>query len=384
MTIGIKSLISKHFKSPWEEDDDKKPQKKPEEDFDEIFRKGKIGLEKLFERYKKDNNHQFNFNSSASKYLGLFLVAVFSLWFITGFYVVNEGEQALVLRFGKYVRTATTGLNYHLPQPIEIVKIENVEAVRKVEIGYRSANSKNTNPIISSGRLKEQKTQNDILHKESLMLTGDENILDINFVVQWKISSLKDYAFNVAHPEETVKNAAESAMREVVGSTPLSVAQTEGRSKMQHEAKTLLQKILDSYSSGIEITVLQMLKVDPPLAVIDSFRDVQTAKADKEKAINQAYAYKNDIIPRARGEAAQIIQHGEAYKREVVLRAQGEVSKFNAVYNQYKSSKELTRNRIYIETMEHIFKDLDKVLLDNSRGQGVVPYLALPNINKQN
>ena len=172
-------------------------------------------------------------------------------------------------------------------------------------------------------------------------------------------------------------------MREVISSTPLSVAQTEGRSKIQQDAKLLLQKILDSYQSGVEITVLQMLKVDPPQAVIDAFRDVQTAKADKEKAINQAYTYKNDILPRARGEAAKILQEGEAYKKGVVSIAEGEVSRFNAIYSQYRGAKELTRNRIYIETMEQIYKDLDKVLLDNSKNLGVVPYMALPGVKKE-
>jgi membrane protease subunit HflK len=380
--VELVSSIGRLFKSPWEDDSDKKPEPKKSGgyDYDEIFKKGKLNFQKYL-KDRKPNTFGSDFNYLSMAILAL--VAIVAIWLLSGFYVVNEGEQALVTRFGKYVRTTSTGLNYHIPAPIEKIFIENVDMVRRVEVGFRSGNNGRTpNAAFASQKTKDQKASPDYLNKESLMLTGDENVLDINFVVQWRISNLKDYAFNVASPIETVKNASESAMREVISSTPLSVAQTEGRSKIQQDAKVLLQKILDSYSSGVEITVLQMLKVDPPQAVIDAFRDVQTAKADKEKAINLAYAYKNDILPRARGEAAKIIQDGEAYKKEVVARAEGEVSRFNAIYNQYKNAKDLTRQRIYIETMEQIYRDLNKVILDN-KNLGAVPYLSLPELKKE-
>ena len=340
---GLMEVINKLgrlFKSPWEDDSGEKPAPKKTNgaNYDELFKKGKMS----FEKYFKDNKPQgFGFNFNLPAIIVLAVAGILALWLLSGFYVVNEGEQALVTRFGKYVRTASTGLNYHIPAPIEEIMVENVDIVRRVEVGFRSGNNRAPNSsFINPAKQKDQKTPVDYLNKESLMLTGDENVLDINFVVQWRISNLKDFAFNVASPVETVKNASESAMREVISSTPLSVAQTEGRSKIQQDAKLLLQKILDSYQSGVEITVLQMLKVDPPQAVIDAFRDVQTAKADKEKAINQAYTYKNDILPRARGEAAKILQEGEAYKKGVVSIAEGEVSRFNAIYSQYRGAKE--------------------------------------------
>ena len=379
---AILSFLDRLFKSPWEDDEEKTSESKKSNTphYEELFRKGKLN----FDKYIKDKKPGgFDFNLSYFTIAMAVFGAVVALWLLSGFYVVHEGEQALVTRFGKYVRTSSTGLNYHIPAPIESVMIENVDMVRRVEIGFRSSNGRGgSGGFVGGAKLKDQKFNPDFLNKESLMLTGDENVLDINFVVQWRISNLKDFAFNVASPIETVKNASESAMREIISSTPLSVAQTEGRSKIQHDAKVLLQKILDSYNSGVEITVLQMLKVDPPQAVIDAFRDVQTAKADKEKAINQAYTYTNDILPRARGEAAKIIQDGEAYKKEVVAIAEGEVSRFNAIYAQYKNSKDLTKQRIYIQTMEQIYKDLSKVLIDN-KNLGAVPYLALPELKKE-
>lgn len=382
----LMSSLQRLDKSPWEDESDKKPEPRKSTgsgyDYDELFKRGKSNFQKYF---KNKRPAAFGFDFNYLSWAILALVVILALWLLSGFYVVNEGEQALVTRFGKYVRTANTGLNYHIPSPIEKIFIENVDMVRRVEIGFRSGNNngRSSSAAFANTRSKDQKISPDYLNKESLMLTGDENVLDINFVVQWRISSLKDFAFNVASPIETVKNASESAMREVISSTPLSVAQTEGRSKIQQDAKVLLQKILDSYSSGVEITVLQMLKVDPPQAVIDAFRDVQTAKADKEKAINLAYAYKNDILPRARGEAAKIIQDGEAYKKEIVAKAEGEVSRFNAIYSQYKNAKDLTRQRLYIETMEQVYKELNKVILDN-KNMGAVPYLALPELKKEN
>jgi membrane protease subunit HflK len=250
-----------------------------------------------------------------------------------------------------------------------------------VEIGFRSGSVSPQRSFIQTNIVRNSNS-NIAISEESLMLTGDENILDINFVVQWKVSNLKDFAFNVANPEETVKSAAESSMREVIANSKLAVALTDGRSKIQQEAKDLLQNMLNSYNAGIEITALQMQKVDPPSEVTDAFRDVQTAKTDKERLINEAYAFKNDLLPRARGDAAQLIQEGTAYKKEVTERALGDVSRFNAIYAEFRKAGDVTKKRIYFETMESILKNMDKMIIDN-KNSGVVPYLPLPNLNKQ-
>jgi membrane protease subunit HflK len=300
-------------------------------------------------------------------------IAIIGIWLSSGLYVVDEGEQAVVLRFGEFVRVSTPGLNYHIPSPIEKIIKHKVEMVERVEVGFRSTGNRDVEGGLNQRDIAE----------ESLMLTGDENIVDINFVVQWKVRDIKDFMFNVHNPKQTVKSAAESAMREVIGNTPFAAAQTEARSNVEKAALLLLQNILDYYGSGIDIVNLQMLKIDPPEEVIDAFRDVQTARADKEREINQGLSYHNDIIPKARGEAAKILQEAEGYKQEVVALSEGAVSRFNAVYEQYKGSKEVTKRRIYIETMEDVLKGMNKVIIDKSAGQSIVPYLPLPQIDKK-
>jgi membrane protease subunit HflK len=307
------------------------------------------------------------------QFLTMLIIAIIGIWLSSGLYVVDEGEQAVVLRFGEFVRVATPGLNYHIPSPIEKIIKHKVEMIERVEVGFRSTANKDVDGGLNQRDIAE----------ESLMLTGDENIVDINFVVQWKVRDIKDFMFNVHNPKQTVKSAAESAMREVVGNTPFAAAQTEARSNVEKAALLLLQNILDYYGSGIDIVNLQMLKIDPPEEVIDAFRDVQTARADKEREINQALSYHNDVIPKARGDAARISQEAEGYKQEVVALSEGAISRFNAVYEQYKGSKEVTRRRIYIETMEDVLKGMNKVIIDKSASQGIVPYLPLPQIDKK-
>lgn len=337
-------------------------------EFDDFFKK------EAFSGFKgpfSDNSQKADMKPpSASALIGLAALAFF-VWLASGFYIIEEEEQAVVLRFGEFVRIANPGPNYHLPTPIEkIIKLK-VTRIEREEIGYRGG-QESSNTARSGRNIPE----------ESLMLTGDENIVDINFVVQWKINNIKNYVFNIVGPRETVKSAAESSMREVIGKTPISDAQTQGRSLVEQSAKKLLQDILDSYAAGIEIVGLQMLKVDPPSEVVDAFRDVQTARADKEREINQAEAYQNDIIPRARGDAEQILQNAEAYKQEVIASSQGHASRFLAVYNEYKKAKDVTRQRIYLETMEDILKDMNKILVDSGKTQGVLPYLPLSELNK--
>jgi len=296
------------------------------------------------------------------------VIAVVVLWLASGFYRVLPDEVGVVLRFGAYNRTTQPGLNYHLPTPIESVETPSVTRQNRLEVGYRSSEG-------SASRGRQ-------VPEEALMLTGDENIVDINFTVLWVVKDAKSYLFNIRNPEGTVKSAAESAMREVVGETPIASALAEGRGKIESETEQLLQHILDSYGSGIEITLVQLQKVDPPDPVIESFRDVQRALADRARLRNEAESYRNDILPKARGSAVQIRQEAEAYKTAVVARATGDAERFDAVYKAYRVAQDVTLQRIYIETMEEILKNSNKVILDrDAEGKGgVVPYLPLPSL----
>lgn len=364
----LNSFIIKN--SPWESGGS--GPKVTKGDFAELFKKGEGQFKKMMFKNSPENN---------SKFIFLFPVLVLVIWLLSGFYVIDEGEQAVVLRFGKYRNTTHTGLNYHFPEPIEKIMIEKVEMIRKEEIGFR-AQSPSFGGSSMSGRAASMNLKT--IPHESHVLTRDENILDINYVVQWRISDLKDYIFNVSNARETVRNVSESALREIVGNNKMVTTFTEGRSAVEQEARILAQKTLDLYKSGVEITTFQMQKVDPPLEVIDAFRDVQTAKADKEREINQAQAYSNDIIPRAVGQAAKIEQEGEGYKKEVVEKAIGDASRFNAVYEQYAKTKNVTRTRLYFDTMEEVLSGADKIIVDSSHGaSGIVPYLPLPEFNKK-
>jgi membrane protease subunit HflK len=302
----------------------------------------------------------------------LLVLVAFALWLASGFYRVLPDEQGVVTRFGAYVSTTLPGLNYHLPFPIEDVETPKVTRVNRAEVGFRSAGEASRSDLVRG------------LPDESLMLTGDENIVDINFVVFWVIKDAGEYLFNIRDPDDTVKAVAESVMREIIGQTPIASALAEGRGAIEARAQRDIQAILDQYKSGIQITQSQLLKVDPPQQVVDAFRDVQRARADQERLRNEAEAYRNDIIPRARGEAEQLIQEAEAYKQEVVARAQGDAERFNNVYKSYSGAKDVTVRRIYLETMEEVLGNANKVLIDSGTGgSGVVPYLPLPELQKR-
>ncbi|MGC2411314.1 MAG: FtsH protease activity modulator HflK, partial [Stellaceae bacterium] len=310
----------------------------------------------------------FGFGTGAG--VAIVVIGIVVLWLASGFYRVLPDEAGVVLRFGAYNRTTQPGLNYHLPAPIESVLKPSVTRINRTEIGFRSA-----------GEATRAGTSRD-LPQESLMLTGDENIVDINFTVFWLIKDAQSYLFNIRNPEGTVKSAAESAMREIVGETPIAQALAEGRGKIETDTQSLLQKILDSYGAGIEVTQVQLAKVDPPAPVIESFRDVQRALADKEQLRNKAEAYSNDILPRARGVAAQTAQDAEAYRAEITARATGDADRFLEVYRAYSVAKDVTLQRLYLETMEEILKNSNKIIIDKAaQGQsGVLPYLPLPNL----
>jgi membrane protease subunit HflK len=299
----------------------------------------------------------------------LALLVVVVIWGMSGFYRVQSEELGAVLRFGKYVRDAQPGLNYHLPYPIETVLLPKALRVSTLSIGM----------TLIDDPARRGRTMRDV-PEESLMLTGDENIVDVDFTVLWRIKpkGVADYLFNIQNPEGTVKAVAESAMREVVGKSNIQPILTGARTSTESAVQELMQKTLDNYGSGILVQQVQMQKVDPPSQVIDAFRDVQAARADLERLQNEAQTYANRVVPDAKGRAAQILQVAEGYKQQAVAEAKGQSARFLKVYDEYRKAPDVTRERIYLETMERILGSSDKLIYDGgSSGQGVVPYLPL-------
>jgi len=327
---------------------------------DDLIRKAQGKIRKIFPGGK----------AGGKKPITLGIVILLILWALSGLYRVLPDEQGVVLRFGKFTQTTQPGLNYHLPYPVERVLTPKVTKVNRIDVGFRSASD--------TGRTSGV----DDVPEESLMLTGDENIVNIDFSVFWVIKDAGKFLFKIQSPVVTVKAAAETAMREVIAKSRLQSILTEGRSNIEIETQEIAQSLLDEYESGIQITQVQTQKADPPDQVIDAFRDVQAARADMERSKNEAEAYQNDVIPRARGEAAKILQEAEAYKKQVVAAAEGEASRFVAIYNEYAKAKRVTQERMYLETMEKVLADIDKVIIDRKAG-GVVPYLPLPELSKK-
>jgi membrane protease subunit HflK len=305
--------------------------------------------------------------------LMLILALIIGGWFLTGFFRVQPDEQGVVLRFGKMTRVEQPGLRYHMPAPIEKAFTPKVTKVNKTEIGFLSPPENARN---ASAR--------DVAD-ESLMLTGDENIIDIDATVFWVIKDAGKYLFKVRNPEMTVKKAAESALREVIGQIDIQPALTEARQRIEERTNMILQTMLDDYESGIEVTQVQLQKVDPPAAVIDAFNDVQRARADKERAINVSESYRNSIIPVARGDAEKVLQDSAAYKEQQVNFATGDASRFRSVLDAYRANRDVTADRMYFEAIEEVMKDTPKIIIDKSAqgGQGVVPYLPLTELQKK-
>ena len=303
-------------------------------------------------------------------FLGLIILVI--IWVASGLYRVLPDEQGIVLRFGKFVNTTQPGLNYHIPYPIETALTPKVTKVNRIDVGFRTGSDTG----FSSAGIAD-------VPEESLMLTGDENIVNIDFSVFWVIKDAGKFLFKIQDPQGTVKAAAETAMREVIAKSKIQPILTEGRSQIEVETQEIIQDILDEYNSGIQITQVQTQKADPPDQVIDAFRDVQAARADMERSKNEAEAYANDVIPRARGEAAKILQAAEAYKKQVVARAEGEASRFISIYTEYALAKEVTQERMYLETMEKVLASIDKVIIEKNASSGVIPYLPLPELGKK-
>jgi membrane protease subunit HflK len=360
-TNNTKDILKKE--SPWgaPNKNNKQPSPNNPDDMEDLAKKFQDGIKNIFGGSSK--------TPDAKKPITLFIIGAIAVWALSGFYRVDADEQGVVLRFGKYTNMTQPGLNYHLPFPIESVMTPKVSRVNRIDVGFRSSGEGSRAAIAD-------------IKEESAMLTGDENIVDINYSVFWVIKDASKYLFNVQDPIGTIKVVAETAMREVIARKKIQVILTQGRAEIENEVQKIMQQILDTYGSGIDITQVQAQKSDPPTQVIDSFRDVQAAKADKERAQNEAEAYANDVIPRARGEAAKITQEAEGYKREVVAQAEGEASRFIAIYNEYAKAKTVTQERMYLETMEKVLSGVNKIIIDKQSGSGVVPYLSLPELKK--
>ncbi|MBM3643702.1 MAG: FtsH protease activity modulator HflK [Alphaproteobacteria bacterium] len=306
---------------------------------------------------------------------GALLIALLVVagWLLTGFFRVQPNQQAIQLIFGKpYGKPVEPGLHYNFPGPIGNVIVVNVQDQRRTVLGASRAGDRapqRGRPVATS---------------ENLMLTGDENIVDIEFAILWQVKDVTQYAFAVRNPEENVRAAAEATMREIIGKSNLQFAQTDGRIRIEQDVKELLQRVLDEYNVGVRVSQVQMQRVDPPQEVIAAFRDVQAARADKETKINEANTYRNQVLPRAKGEAESIIQRAEAYKAQTVARARGDAQRFTQVYEQYAKAKNITTERLYIETIEDVLRNVNKVMIDKSAGgQGVLPYLPLPELRPQ-
>lgn len=335
----------------------------PPHDFDAWMRKGQDSFRNMFGGGSGGSSGRPN---KSMFFLGG--AALFLLWLASGIYVVDSGHLGVVLRFGEYHRATNPGLNYHLPYPIETVAIPNVEQRNKEEIGFR------TN-MGSANRFD----------KESLMLTGDRNIVDIDFEVQWKIDATNPeaYLFNVRSPSSLIKPVAESAMREVIGRNDLTDVLTTAQSQIAEDTKNLMQEMLNDYQAGIEIVLVNLSRPDVPAPVIDEFQDVKRAEQDRETAESVAEGYRNEIIPRAKGKAVQMVQEAEAYKNKVVADAKGDAARFLSVYEEYSRAKDVTRKRIFLETMEDVMQGMNKIILDDKAGNGVLPYLPLKELRSR-
>ena len=296
--------------------------------------------------------------------LGAILSVIIGLWLFSGFYIVKQAENGVVLQFGKFQEITTPGLNWHYPFPIERVNKINVQNVFSMEVGYR------TNERTGRGR--------HVPH-EALMLTEDENIVDIEFAVQYRISDAAAYWFNVEQPEVTIAQATESAIREIVGKSTLDYVITDGRVDVANRTQQLLQKILDRYDTGILITTAKMQKAQPPEQVKAAFDDAVKAREDEQRFRNEAEAYANDILPRARGKAARLVQEGEGYKASVIARADGDARRFIQIAREYAKAPDITRERLYLETMEAVLSNTTKVFIDQQGGNNIL-YLPLDKI----
>ena len=289
------------------------------------------------------------------------LVGILLLWLATGIYIVGPDEVGVVRTFGKFTRVVQSGLNWKFPAPIETVNTPKVTEVKRIEIGFRT---------LKNGQYRT-------VEKESLMLTGDENIVDAEMIVQYKIKEPVDYLFKIVAPELTVREAAEASLRTVVGRNKIDETLTTGKFTIQEETKIQLQSILDNYQSGIHVVAVQLQDVSPPKEVIGAFKDVASAKEDKNRMINQAEGYRNDVIPKARGEGEAMIRDAEGFKESRIKRAEGDAAKFSTILKEYRKAKSITEKRLYLETMEKVLPDIEKIIVPDKNSGNMLNLLNL-------
>jgi membrane protease subunit HflK len=332
-------------------------------ELDEMIRSLQKKLEGLFGGGSGGGANGDGFSGNSLKGLGLLAVGAGIIWGLTGFYIVDEGNHGVEMRFGKYIGTTQAGLNWHYPKPIESVALVNVKQQRFIEVGYRSNGS---GDLVNGGSVP----------KEALMLTKDENYVDVRLAVQYQVKDAKAFIFNVANPAATLKHVTESAQRGVVGSSTMDFILTEGRGEIVAEIKKEIQQVMDSYNSGIQITSVNLQDAQPPEQVQNAFADAIKAREDEQRLINEAQAYANDVIPKARGAAARKMQEAEGYKEQIIAQAQGETSRFSQLLTEYAKAPEVTRKRLYIDAMESVLSSTNNVIVDVKNGSNVM-YLPL-------
>jgi len=299
--------------------------------------------------------------------LGLIAAVIFIVWLLSGIYIVGPAERGAVLRFGAYSETTMPGPHWHIPAPFEKVEVVNVEQIQTAEIGYRSGGNRSGGTI----------------HSESLMLTKDENIIDLKIAVQYRIKDAADYLFNVRNPDLTLRQVTESAVRETVGKSDMDFVLTQGRNEIASRTEILLQSILDEQNTGLIVTTVNMQDVQPPEQVQAAFADVVKAREDEVRQKNEAEAYANDIVPKARGGGFRLVQEAEGYKSQILAKAQGETSRFLQVLTEYEKAPEITAERLYLEAMENVYSQSQKVMIDLTEGSSNVLYLPLDRMGNR-
>lgn len=330
-------------------------------DLDDVMRNLKNKLGGLFGGSSSNNSSEQPEGQGGALGLGLIASVVFIVWLASGIYIVEPAEQGVVLRFGAHSETTTSGPHWHLPYPIETVEVVDVEQIRNTELGYRS----------TAGRTGST------IHSESLMLTKDENIVDLKIAVQYRIKDAAKYLFNVRNPDLALRQMTESAVRETVGNSNMDFVLTEGRSAIASGTEVLLQSILDTHETGLLITSVNMQDVQPPEQVQAAFADVVKAREDEVRQKNEAEAYANDVVPKARGAAFRLVQEAEAYKSQILAKAEGETSRFLQVMKEYEKAPGITKERLYLDTMESVYSRTQKVMVDVSKDSNNVLYLPL-------
>lgn len=330
-------------------------------DLDEVFRVLQDKLSGLFGG-NKDKGSRDNNSPPSLKGIGFLMVVAIALWGASGLYIVDEGNRGVELRFGKYIATTQPGLNWKLPVPIDSVEIVNISQVRSLEVGYRSAGGRKGS-----------------VAQEALMLTKDENIVDVRLAIQYQVNDAKKYLFNILNQTATLKQVTESVERGVIGGNTMDFVLTEGRSQIVADIKTEIQRVIDSYSSGIMITSVNLQDAQPPDQVQSAFEDAIKAREDKQRLINEAEAYANDIIPKARGAAARLTQESEGYKSRIISAAEGDVSRFTQILQEYKKAPQVTRQRLYLDAMETVMSDVDIAMIDVKSGNSLM-YLPLDKL----